>query len=153
MTASPDRDRSPHPRRVFVLGGTGTIGQACVAALVSRGHDVVCFVRPRAGIGSALAGEDTRRLLGGATVRFGDVTDHASLTKDGLAGERFDALVSCLASRTGAPKDAWAIDHRAQVDALEAARAAGVCVVSGALTPTEAFAAHRAGASFVKVFP
>jgi divinyl chlorophyllide a 8-vinyl-reductase len=35
-------------------------------------------------------------------------------------------VVSCLASRTGAPSDAWAIDHDAQVVALEAAKAAGV---------------------------
>jgi divinyl chlorophyllide a 8-vinyl-reductase len=34
--------------------------------------------------------------------------------------------VSCLASRTGAPKDAWAIDHQAHVHALNAAQAAGV---------------------------
>lgn len=35
-------------------------------------------------------------------------------------------LVSCLASRTGAPKDAWAIDHQAQMIALEAAKRTGV---------------------------
>jgi len=34
--------------------------------------------------------------------------------------------VSCLASRTGAPKDAWAIDHLAHVHALAAAKQAGV---------------------------
>jgi len=59
----------PRPRRVFVLGATGTIGQATVRAL------------------------------------------------------------PCLASRTGTPRDAWAIDHRAQVQALDAARAAGVTQV------------------------
>jgi divinyl chlorophyllide a 8-vinyl-reductase len=31
-----------------------------------------------------------------------------------------------MASRTGAPKDAWAIDHRAHMDLLAAARTAGV---------------------------
>jgi divinyl chlorophyllide a 8-vinyl-reductase len=35
-------------------------------------------------------------------------------------------VVSCLASRSGAPKDAWAIDHDAQAVTLEAAEAAGV---------------------------
>ena len=38
------------PRRVLVLGATGTIGRATAAALVARGHEVVCFIRPRAGI-------------------------------------------------------------------------------------------------------
>jgi divinyl chlorophyllide a 8-vinyl-reductase len=75
-------------RRVFVIGATGTIGQA--------------------------------------TVRVGDVCDSTSLARDGFQGERFDVLLSCLASRTGAPNDAWAIDHRAHLLALEAAKAAGV---------------------------
>ena len=118
--------RSPRPRRVFVLGATGSIGRATVRALVARGHEVVCFVRPRAGAGGSLAPDDTARLLQGATLRFGDVTDAASLSGDGFCGERFDILVSCLASRTGTPRDAWAIDHGAHVLALAAARAAGV---------------------------
>ena len=121
--------RSPQPRRVFVLGGTGTIGRATVRALVHRGHEVVCLVRPRAGVGVSLAPEDSAQLLKGATVRVGDVTDPASLARDGFRGERFDALLSCLASRTGAPRDAWAIDHRAHVHALAAAQEAGVSQV------------------------
>ena len=62
----------------------------------------------------------------GVETRAADVTDPASLARDGLRGERFDALVSCLASRTGAPADAWAIDHRAHSVALSAAQEAGV---------------------------
>jgi divinyl chlorophyllide a 8-vinyl-reductase len=116
-------------RRVFVIGATGTIGQATVHALLRRGHEVVCFVRPRAGVGGQLALEDSEKLLRGATVRVGDVCDSASLARDGFCGERFDVLLSCLASRTGTPKDAWAIDHRAHVLALEAAKEAGVTQV------------------------
>ncbi len=116
-------------KRVFVLGATGTIGQATVQALLRRGHEVVCLVRPRAGVGGRLAAADSSRLLAGATVRIGDVGDPASLARDGFRGERFDALLSCLASRTGAPKDAWAIDHQAHVHALAAARQAGVTQV------------------------
>ena len=116
-------------RRVFVLGATGTIGQATVRALLRRGHEVVCLVRPRAGVGGTLAPDEAERLFPGATVRVGDVTDPASLARDGFCGERFDALVSCLASRTGAPHDAWAIDHRAHVQALDAAKQGGVTQV------------------------
>lgn len=115
-----------HAKRVFVLGATGTIGRAAARALVMRGHEVVCFVRPRAGVGGVLAPADSARLLDGASVRVGDVRDPASLAHDGFRGERFDALVSCLASRTGAPADAWAVDYDAHVRALEAARTAGV---------------------------
>jgi divinyl chlorophyllide a 8-vinyl-reductase len=114
------------PRRVFMLGATGTIGQATVRALLRRGHEVVCFVRPRAGVGGRLGADGSQRLLAGATLRFGDVADSASLVREGLCGERFDAWVSCLASRTGAPGDAWAIDHRAHATALPLLREAGV---------------------------
>src|SRR5450759_3480239 len=93
---------------------------ATAAALGRRGYDVVCFVRARS------KPADVGGLLEGATVRVVDPTDPASLSRDGFAGERFDAVVSCMASRTGAPKDAWAIDHRAQLNVLNAARAAGV---------------------------
>ena len=109
------------PKRVFVLGATGTIGRATVRALLRRGHEVACFVRARAAV-------DHAALLAGTSVRIGDVRDPASLARDGFRGERFDALVSCLASRTGAPADAWAIDHQAHVHALAAARESGVAL-------------------------
>jgi divinyl chlorophyllide a 8-vinyl-reductase len=117
------------PRRVFLIGATGTIGQATARALLRHGHEVVCLVRPRAGVGGRLSPEGSAKLFPGATVRVGDVGDAASLARDGFRGEGFDVLVSCLASRTGAPRDAWAIDHRAHVLALEAAQAAGVTQV------------------------
>lgn len=111
----------PAPRRVLVLGGTGSIGRATVAALLRRGHEVVCIVRPTAP-GTALP----RPLPAGAILRPANVTDPESLDRDGFRGERFDALVSCLASRTGAPADAWDIDHRAHATALRLAQQAGV---------------------------
>ncbi|MCR9074005.1 MAG: NAD(P)H-binding protein [Alphaproteobacteria bacterium] len=113
-------------QRVLVLGATGTIGQATVRALAVRGHDVVCLVRPRAGVKGRLDTAKSAALLHGAEVRFGDVTVPGSLARDGIAGERFDAVVSCLASRTGDPRDAWAIDHDAHMNALQAAQAAGI---------------------------
>jgi divinyl chlorophyllide a 8-vinyl-reductase len=113
-------------KRIFMLGATGTIGRATARALAEREHEVVCFVRRRAGVDGALSPDDSARLLEGAALRFGDVTKPCSLACDGFRGERFDALVSCLASRTGAPGDAWAIDYQAHVDALAAAREAGI---------------------------
>lgn len=82
---------------------------------------MVCYVRPTSA-GSAAADP----ALAGATVRAGDLTDVATVARDGFRGEPFDAVVSCLASRTGAPRDAWAIDHDAHVNVLAAARDAGV---------------------------
>ena len=57
------------------------------------------------------------------------MTNAVSLARDGFCGERFDVLVSCLASRTGTPIDAWAIDHDAHVLALAAAKSTGVTQV------------------------
>ena len=113
-------------RRIFMLGASGTIGQATVRALVARGHEVVCFVRPQAGVGGALGPQELARRLPGAELRYGEVTNPLSLARDGFAGERFDVLLSCLASRTGAPGDAWAIDHQAHVQALDLAQRSGV---------------------------
>ncbi len=110
-------------RRILLLGATGTIGRATARALVARGHEVVCLLRPRANR------EAVARQLPGAVLRWGDVTSAASLAQDAVCSERFDVLVSCLASRTGAPRDAWAIDHDAHVLALDAARRAGVTQV------------------------
>jgi divinyl chlorophyllide a 8-vinyl-reductase len=109
----------PQPLRVFMLGATGTIGRATARALADRGHEVVCFLRPRPD-GAA------PDLPAGAEARFGDVSDPASIARDGFRGERFDAVVSCMASRTGSAKDAWAVDHQAHLNVLEAAKAAGV---------------------------
>jgi len=112
-----------------LLGATGTIGQATARALQRNGHDVVCFVRPRAGVGGRLAQPAIEKLLAGTTIRFGNVGDPVSLIRDCLREERFDVLVSCMASRTGSPADAWAIDHQAHVHALAAAAQAGVSQV------------------------
>ncbi len=85
------------PQRVLLAGATGTIGRAVALELRRRGHFVASLPRPRAGAAF-----------------------------EWPAGERFDAVVSCMASRTGAPQDAWAVDHLAQQQLLNLARAAGV---------------------------
>ena len=105
-------------RRVLMLGATGAIGMATVRALVAAGHEMVCLVRP--------GRERSPDMFAGAETRFGDAIDADVLARVGLRGERFDAVVSCMASRTGAPKDAWAVDHLAHSHALKAAKAAGV---------------------------
>ena len=127
ISSGPSRPNlSARPQRVLVLGGTGTIGRATVLALLARGHEVVCLVRPRTEAGGVATADASERLLAGATPRYGDVTDAGSLARDGFGGERFDVLVSCLASRTGVAKDAWAIDYAAHLTALAAAKTAGV---------------------------
>lgn len=98
-----------------MLGATGTSGRAALTALARRGHEVVAFVRPGAA--------ETEPC---AMYRFGEVTNADSIVREGLRGETFDVMLSCLASRTGTPDDAWRIDHRAHIDALTAAQHVGV---------------------------
>ena len=97
---------------VLLLGGTGTIGRATAQVLRAEGHSVTGLIRPAA----------DAALLPGCTLIRGDLTP-ATLA---AAMTGIDAVISCLASRTGAPKDAWAIDHAANSAALKAAVAAGV---------------------------
>jgi len=111
--------------RVFVVGGTGYIGKHVVRELVRRGHDVVCLARKTAGVNGAASEDDTRLALAGAAVRFGDVTDAISVARDGLRGETFDVIVSCLATRTGGVDDSWQIEHQANLSVLNAGKAAG----------------------------
>ena len=99
--------------RVALLGSTGTIGGATARALAERGHHVIRFNR-----GTATAPDGESRAV--------DFADPASIASQGFRGERFDAVISCMASRTGAPADAWAVDHRAHLNALAASQGAGV---------------------------
>lgn len=102
--------------RVCVFGSTGTIGRATVAALLERGHRVTAAVR---------AGSEIR-FDGPIDVRPFAGLDAETLSRNIFAGEPFDAVISCMASRTGVPKDAWAIDYAAHKALLEAAHRASV---------------------------
>jgi divinyl chlorophyllide a 8-vinyl-reductase len=112
--------------RVILLGATGTIGLATARALLNHGHEVVCLVRDKSGIKDKVAVDKTLDRLAGTQLRFVDVLSTESVEKHGLQGEHFDAVVSCLASRTGTPSDAWAIDYAAHSQLLKIAQAAGV---------------------------
>lgn len=112
--------------RVLMLGATGTIGQAVVRVLLEDGHRVVCLVRPGQADALAVRARDSADPLCGAEFREGQLSDTASLATQGVRGERFDVVISCLASRTGAPADAWAIDHAAHRRMLEVAQRAGI---------------------------
>jgi divinyl chlorophyllide a 8-vinyl-reductase len=113
-------------KRILLLGATGTIGRATVRALLGQGHEVVCFIRPQPDSGATHARSTPLDWPDGVIVRQGDITDPDSLAREGLCGERFDTLISCLASRTGRPRDAWAVDYQAHSDALKLAGQAGI---------------------------
>lgn len=101
------------PHRVLLLGATGTIGRATAQALQEAGFGVVALVRP----GSPE--------VPGCRMVEGQVTDPADVARV-MRAVRPGAVVSCLASRTGAPEDAWAVDHAAHSAVLKEAVATGV---------------------------
>jgi len=108
--------------RVAVLGASGTIGRALVGALAAKGHEAVGLIRP------GLPGRMNRLLRDCPDAQWREclVFDAANLYRQGLRGERFDAVISCMASRSGAPRDAWQVEHLAQCQALDAARQAAI---------------------------
>jgi len=112
--------------RILLLGATGTIGQAVAKALLDRGYQVVCPLRQHA---ERKLGRTTAALadrLVGADVRTGSAGASLLTELEALQFERFDAVVSCLASRTGAPEDAWAVDYGMNSALLKLAQQAGI---------------------------
>ncbi len=102
--------------RVLVAGATGYIGRAVVRELVAQGYEVVALVR------RLVADPLVQECLAGAELRSSDVCDTASLRR-GLRGEDFDVVISCIASRSGAPDDTRRVDRDANLNLLEKARA------------------------------
>jgi divinyl chlorophyllide a 8-vinyl-reductase len=87
---------NPAPRRRIALAGaTGTIGAAVLKRLMAEEHQVTTLSRRE------LADPET------------------------LTAARVEVVISCIASRSGAPKDAEAVDYKANSRLLQAALAAG----------------------------
>lgn len=101
--------------RIALAGASGTIGRAVARALIADGHEVVALLRP------ASAAPEER---GAVPVRRCALSDERGLAEI-MAGERVQTVISCIASRSGSPKDAEAVDFRGNLGLLKAAEAAG----------------------------
>lgn len=66
------------------------------------------------------------------------------------AGTILDAADARHAIEAGAE---FIVTPTLQMDSIAQCKGAGVPILCGCLTPTEALAAHRAGADFIKIFP
>ena len=102
---------TPTAKPVLMLGATGTAGRATALALVQAGAQVTAYGR-----------NDPQ--IEGVGFMHGEVTD-AGAVRAAFERVKPHAVVSCLASRSGAPADAWRIDHQAHLYALDAALATG----------------------------
>ncbi|TVS05568.1 MAG: NAD-dependent epimerase/dehydratase family protein [Rhodobacteraceae bacterium] len=101
---------------VLLAGATGTIGRATCTELLRQGHAVTCLLRAPAPAGA---------LPEGAQPLIAELKDPETLAATLRTLPPISAVISCMASRTGSPRDAWAVDHDAQLALLRAAEAAG----------------------------
>ncbi|MCH8465712.1 MAG: NAD(P)H-binding protein [Roseinatronobacter sp.] len=100
-------------RPVLLLGATGTIGRAVLRELQMQGKAVICLLRK----GSTPPQNAPHICV--------DFSDPAAIA-DALRASGAGAVLSCMASRSGRPQDAWAVDHAAHSHVLRAAIATGV---------------------------
>jgi len=107
-----------------IAGATGYIGKSTVRESVRQGYKTVALVRDK----SKVESEEWKLIYGtffeGAEVVECDVCDPEKLTETFQALGPIDAVISCLASRSGIKKDAYAIDYQATLNCLESGRAA-----------------------------
>jgi len=95
---------------ILLFGATGTIGQAVLAALKSSGYRVAAVGRSEVDADKFVAA---------------DVASLDNLLAS-VPDRPFAAVISCLASRSGSPADAWAIDHAAHLNILKLAKVRGI---------------------------
>ncbi|MBM4220415.1 MAG: NAD-dependent epimerase/dehydratase family protein [Gammaproteobacteria bacterium] len=98
---------------VLIVGATGYIGGAVVAESVRQGYNVIAVARSK----------KLDSQFDGAELVLADVSDPASMAK--VFERKIDVVISCLACRSGLPKDFDDIDYKATLNVLKAAQASG----------------------------
>ena len=111
-----------------IAGATGYIGKSTVRESVRQGYRTVALVRDKKKVES-----DEGKLLYGTFFEGADVVECDVCDADKLTGTlreissrgksgSIDTIISCLASRSGIKKDAYAIDYQATLNCLESGR-------------------------------
>jgi divinyl chlorophyllide a 8-vinyl-reductase len=104
---------SKNRQTVLIIGATGYIGSAVVEESVRQGYDVIAVTRSPAKEGQ----------FDGAEVVVADVSEPASIAN--MFARKIDVVISCLATRSGLPKDFDDIDYKATLNVLNAAQENG----------------------------
>jgi len=111
------------PQHVLLAGASGYIGRQVATELLLRGDTVTAVGRsvcePDLPVSFAIRSEALARW----TPVEVELTD-GTATRKKLADVQFDSVVSCIASRSGTPADAWQVDHQANLNLLAAAESA-----------------------------
>lgn len=117
-------------KTAVIAGATGYIGKSTVRESVRQGYKTIALVRDAKKVESKDGQKSFGGFFDGAEVVECDVTDADNVEKvmkriSDESGGKIEAIVSCLASRSGVKKDAYLIDYQATLNCLEAGRAAG----------------------------
>ena len=126
MATTPDVQRLDvgKGKTAVVAGATGYIGKVVVREAVRQGYNTVALVRDAGKVTSTEGDLLYGQYFNGAKIVECDVCDAGELTKTmaGLKADNgsVDAIISCLASRSGIKKDAYAIDYQATLNCLRA---------------------------------
>jgi len=118
-------------KTAVIAGASGYIGKSVVRESVRQGFKTIALVRDKEKITSKQGEAMYGQFFEGADVVECDVTNPDQLTKtlekikseEGCDG--IDAVVSCLASRSGIKKDAYAIDYQASKNCLDSGISVG----------------------------
>ena len=109
--------------RVLLAGATGYIGRAVLRELVAEGHEVLALVRPGRTLSVSTSDDALNEQSDAVTVVEAALTSG----EDWAASlQETDVVVSCLASRSGAPRDARLVDYEANRQLLVYAERARV---------------------------
>jgi uncharacterized protein YbjT (DUF2867 family) len=104
------------PRRVFVTGGTGYIGQRLIRALCARGHQVEAVVRP----------SSAKKLPASCAPVIADALDGATYASRLSPDHTFVQLVGVSHPSPAKAQQFIDIDERSAMEAIRAAREANV---------------------------
>jgi divinyl chlorophyllide a 8-vinyl-reductase len=115
-------------KTAVIAGATGYIGKSVVREAVRQGYRTIALVRDAA----KLETDEGQRRFGeffeGAEIVECDVSNRDELTRafkmiqNSSSRQKIDAIVSCLASRSGVKKESFLIDYQATLNCLQAAR-------------------------------
>jgi len=115
-------------KTAIIAGATGYIGKSVVRESVRQGYDTYALVRDVSKVNSETGKLMYDQYFNGANVIKCDVTDKDNLDKvfeeicSKSKSGNIDSVISCLASRSGIKKDAYAIDYQATLNCLEASQ-------------------------------
>ena len=100
---------------VLLTGATGYIGKYVCETLLSRGFRVLSLGRMN--VHSKCDSNLEHILI--------DVCSDAQMAEFAQSDQKIDAVISCLGSRAGGRRDAWAVEFGANQNLLDVARVMG----------------------------